>query len=151
VLHQYPQQQGVPVNQIPNPTPQNFNTSPEVDASRIPVSDADLILNLHSPYNSQSPQLPNGIPHLTGSTQPFVDQSSNHVGPQQAQQQQHQHQQHQFQRMQDQSTMAYGTMMIESTDIDMSVLGDDMMWLEYLPSENSNFYDHGGPSNHSEV
>lgn len=32
--------------------------------------------------------------------------------------------------------------MIESQDIDVSALGDDMMpWLEYLPHEMLNYYD----------
>jgi hypothetical protein len=31
--------------------------------------------------------------------------------------------------------MPYSGMMIESQDIDMSMLADDMMWLEYLPQD----------------
>jgi hypothetical protein len=46
-------------------------------------------------------------------------------------------------------TMPYGNMMIESQDIDMSLLGgDDMMWLQYLPSDvmSSNFGPGGSTS-----
>jgi hypothetical protein len=31
--------------------------------------------------------------------------------------------------------MPYSGMMIETQDIDMSMLTDDMMWLEYLPQD----------------
>jgi hypothetical protein len=93
------------------------------------------LLNLTSPYNQNSPQVPDtALPptpqsHLNNNPNPgFVDH-------------------HEYQRMQEQGNMHYGNMMIESQDIDMSVLGDDMMWLEYLPSEPMNFYG-SGQGNH---
>jgi hypothetical protein len=121
----FPRQQSGPLTNMANPPP-NF-ASPQVDASRI--QDADLLLNLtHSPYNQSSPQLPNGrMPHISNQNSGFVDQSVSQ-------------QQTEYQRMQEQGGVPYANMMIESQDIDMSVLGDDMMWLEYLPSEPLNFY-----------
>lgn len=62
---------------------------------------------------------------------------------------QQQQQQQEYQRMQEQSGMQnYNNMIIESQDLDMStVLGDDLKWLEYLPSEPLGGYygagDHG--------
>jgi hypothetical protein len=131
----FPRQLPHPLSTISNPSP-NYNDPqqpPQVDASRI--QDADLLLNLTSPYNQNSPQVPNtALPqppqsHLNNNPNPgFVDH-------------------HEYQRMQEQGNMHYGDMMIESQDIDMSVLGDDMMWLEYLPSEPMNFYG-SGQGNH---
>jgi hypothetical protein len=40
--------------------------------------------------------------------------------------------------------MPYSGMMIESQDIDMSMLADDMMWLEYLPQDFKRGF--GGPN-----
>ncbi|KAJ9638273.1 hypothetical protein H2199_006960 [Coniosporium tulheliwenetii] len=100
------------------------------------VSDADLLLNLHSPYPANSPHLPpNGsalqAPHQqqTSAVQNFLSQGNLDGLPP---------------RGQSQAMMPFGDMMIESQDIDVSALGVDMMpWLEYLPHEMLGFYDAG--------
>lgn len=159
-----------PGTELPSPPtnfPPNFNAAPQpVDPSRI--QDADLLLSLtHSPYNQSSPQqLPNpGIPpppnHLTNpqQSQQQHQQNPNSMYLEHSQQQQNilnqatlsqqQQQQQEYQRMQEQSGMQnYNNMIIESQDLDMStVLGDDLKWLEYLPSEPLGGYygagDHG--------
>lgn len=100
------------------------------------VSDADLLLNLHSPYPANSPHLP-----PNGSTlQPSHQQQTSGA-------------QHLFSQVsldglpprgQSQAVMPFGDMMIESQDIDVSALGVDMMpWLEYLPHEMLGFYETG--------
>lgn len=139
----FPRQSSGPPTNLPNPPPPlNFN-APSLDPSRI--QDAEMLLNLtHSPYDQSSPQqLPNpGIPppsHLSNQQpNPTYMEQSHAVMSQQQQQQQ------EYQRMQEQGGMQYNNMMIESQDIDMSVLGDNMMWLEYLPSEPLNGFYGGG-------
>lgn len=126
------------------PPPTNFHSLPTADPSL--VSDADLLLNLHSPFSNSSPgRMPTGTsPYSTSyrsstisSTQTpshdFSSGSSNqfpslNVGP----------------GADGSSQVPFGDMMIESQDIDMSALGDDMMpWLEYLPHDMLNLYDPG--------
>lgn len=112
------------------------------------VSDADLLLNLHSPFSAASsprggggggpppppsgatPQSPTGAPYhpsshalnaaaagMSGGAPP--QQQPPHVGP-----------------------ISFGDMMIESQDIDMSALGDNMVtWLEWLPHDMVPFFD----------
>lgn len=102
----------------------SYQTSPtvptNVDARRI--SEADLLLNLHSPYPAPSPQMTNNLATATA-TSPNLDFVQNNTlnDP--------------FAQFQPSTTMPYSGMMIESQDIDMSMLADDMMWLEYLPQD----------------
>ncbi|KAE9972642.1 hypothetical protein BLS_003939 [Venturia inaequalis] len=132
----------------PTNLPPNFNTTPQpVDSSRI--QDADLLLSLtHSPFNQSSPQqLPNsGNPpppdHLNVTQQHqqhqsvYLEHAHQHQNIlNQATLSQQQQQRQEYQRMQDQGGMNYNNMLIESQDMDLSALGDHMMWLEYIPSE----------------
>jgi hypothetical protein len=128
-----PDQQSVPLATVANSTP-HFNP-PQIESSRI--QDADLLLNLtNSPHNRSSPQLSNsGMPNISDPNLGFVDQSMPH-------------QRTGYHRRQEQSGMPYFNMMIESQNIDMSVLGDDVMWLEYLPSEPFSFYGTDGGGTH---
>lgn len=164
ILPPFPRQGTAPPNPPIN-LPPIFNTTPQpVDSSRI--QDADLLLNLtHSPYSQSSPQqLPNpGLPpppsHLTNPQQQhqsvYLEHAQQQQQQQKQQQQQHkilyqatlsqqQQQQQEYQRMQEQGGMNYNNMMIESQDMDLSALGDDMMWLEYLPSEPLGGFYNGG-------
>ncbi len=107
-------------------TPQNVPAN--VDATRI--SEADLLLNLHSPYPAPIPRIPS---HPTASgTVPNTEfiQNSPLNNP--------------FGQFQGPAVMPYSGMMIESQDIDMSMLADDMMWLEYLPQDFKRGF--GGPN-----
>jgi len=101
------------------------------------ISDADLLLNLHSRYQT-SPQVSTSHTELTNpSQQPFSDQQSAFIGQRQ--------QQYQDFHEDDALAMPYGNMMIENQDIDMSaVMRDDMMWLEYLPHDLMGVFDPGG-------
>ncbi|OJD30824.1 c6 transcription factor [Diplodia corticola] len=109
------------------------------------VSDADLLLNLHSPYSTTSspaggrPPPPGGgggggggggatapssAVNQQSPTGPYPSQMTAppgqpHVGP-----------------------IPFADMMVESQDIDMSALGDNMMsWLEWVPHEYISFFD----------
>jgi hypothetical protein len=111
------------------PATQNFDSSS--------ISDADLLLNLHTPYNTSS-QLNSHENAATASPQIISD---NAFSPLAGQQQQHDiHDNDIF-------AMPYGNMMIESQDIDMSaVMSDDLMWLEYLPHDLMDVFHPGGAS-----
>lgn len=124
------------------PPPSTFHTVPAADP--VLVSEADLLLNLHSPFSaSSSPgRIPTGAsPYApshrssTLNTQTTQQDFSTGPGPQFPQ----------FNASPSGDSSAqvpFGDMMIESQDIDMSALGDDMMpWLEYLPHEMLNYYD----------
>ncbi|KAF2469801.1 uncharacterized protein BDR25DRAFT_39726 [Lindgomyces ingoldianus] len=140
----------MPSSQQFNPTsmPPPSNTFHNVHTpDPVLVSDADLLLNLHSPFSAGSPntsRLPN-IPFTThrGSTSVPTNQPPN--------------------ANQDFSPGAFGQyptpsdgtnsgvnfigdMMIESQEIDMSALASEMMpWdLEYMPHDILPFYDNGG-------
>lgn len=88
------------------------------------VSDADLLLNLHSPFSTASPRpsTQNTTSYVRGPTQPAQanhDLSSSYAtypAP---------------------SDNTFGDMVIDTQDVDMSLLGADMMpWdLEYLPHD----------------
>ncbi|QDS77721.1 hypothetical protein FKW77_004261 [Venturia effusa] len=160
---------GAGLSNPPPNMPLNFSTAPvSVDPSR--MQDADLLLNLtHTPYNQATPeQLPDpGVPppppsRLTNPPQ-AQQQQQQQQEPEQHQpvclehsqqqdilsqatlSQQQQQQQQEYQRMQEQVGMNnYNHMMIESQDMDLSALGDDMTWLEYLPSEPLGGYYGGG-------
>ncbi|OMP82970.1 hypothetical protein BK809_0001161 [Diplodia seriata] len=96
------------------------------------VSDADLLLNLHSPYSTASSPAggrppPGGAANVSSSavnphspTGPYPSQmTGQNSGP-----------------------IPFGDMLVESQDIDMSALGDNMVtWLEWLPHELVPFYD----------
>ncbi|KAF2461999.1 fungal-specific transcription factor domain-containing protein [Lineolata rhizophorae] len=122
------------------------------------VSDADLLLNLHSPFPSCSPRLPNtpingggasysasssypqpfAIPEASSiSASPVAQSLGNNSGQAQLS---HSH-------FPDPAMFPFGDMLIESQDIDVSALGDDMMpWLEYLPHDMLSLLEQGGNS-----
>ena len=115
-----------------NYQPTSYQTSagvtPSVDARR--MSDADLLLNLHSPYPTAAPRRSNNI---TGTvTSPNIDYVQNTLNDP-------------FSQFQPATSLPYSGMMIESQDIDMSMLADDMMFLEYLPQEYMSAFG-GNPS-----
>lgn len=122
---------------MPPPPGHAFGTASAPDPAL--VSDADLLLNLHSPFSGASPatnhalQSPTSylraVPHQTQDTQstqntqiqgaPSTEFSPTYTAyPASA------------------NTM-FGDMVIDTQDVDMSVLGADMMpWdLEYLPHD----------------
>ena len=116
-----------PVFRLPSiQAPQNIPAN--IDATRI--SEADLLLNLHSPYPAPIPRIPNRL--TTSETAPSTDfiNNSSLNDP--------------LSQLQGPAVMPYSGMMIESQDIDMSMLADDMMWLEYLPQDFKRGF--GGPS-----
>ncbi|KAK4973293.1 hypothetical protein LTR28_011494 [Elasticomyces elasticus] len=106
---------------------------------RVPTSDADLLLGLASPFHHDSPHpagqqsyqrlpLPQS-PLPSSTTQVFEaghDTSSN-----------------QFPCFDD-TVAPFGNMMIESQDIDMHLLGLDMPWFEYLPTDSLHFFEGNG-------
>jgi hypothetical protein len=105
------------------------------------VSDADLLLNLHSPYsgNSNSPAAAIRTPHplqnptsYTRSTSQLQPTPQNEFSPT-------------FGTFNTPSDNTFGDMVIDTQDVDMSLLGADMMpWdLEYLPHEMLYFGDGG--------
>ncbi|KAF2815781.1 uncharacterized protein BDZ99DRAFT_514424 [Mytilinidion resinicola] len=116
------------------PPPSTYHNMPSADP--VLVSDADLLLNLHSPYSTASPGRitagvspfipPNRTPTLNPNQSPTQDFSPSS-------------QYNQFDiggSFDGSAQVPFGDMMIQSQDIDMSALGDDMMpWLEYLPHE----------------
>ncbi|KAF2183744.1 hypothetical protein K469DRAFT_582311 [Zopfia rhizophila CBS 207.26] len=125
------------------PPSATFHSVPTPDP--VLVSDADLLLNLHSPFSASSPNTnrlpstapfppPRGSTSVPNPTQPSTQTPSQEfaasgLGP--------------YPTPSD-GTSNFGDMMIESQDIDMSALGDDMMpWLEYLPHDMLGFYGDG--------
>jgi hypothetical protein len=129
---------------MPPPPGHAFGTASAPDPAL--VSDADLLLNLHSPFSGASPatnhalQSPTSylraVPNQTQNTQmqgaPSTDFSPTYTAyPASA-------------------DTLFGDMVIDTQDVDMSVLGADMMpWdLEYLPHDLLYFGDgaeNGGP------
>ncbi|KAK3065488.1 hypothetical protein LTS18_006199 [Coniosporium uncinatum] len=135
---------------LAHPEPNRSATTVPADPSLL--SDADLLLNLHSPYPPTSPHpvANGGTPNLPSySNSPMA--SFNHLpansmttnglpGPGNMTAHQQQQQSQAF----DNTAVPPGEMMmIESQDIDMSALvGEDMMpWLEYLPYDMFGMYD----------
>jgi hypothetical protein len=123
-----------PVN-MPPPPSAAFNTIPTPDP--VLVSDADLLLNLHSPFSTSSPNTTNSrLPnpsfaqsqHRPSNPPPNHNEFSPNAFPYPSP-----------------SDHVFGDMVIDSQDVDMSVLGADMMpWdLEYLPHDIM-FYGDGG-------
>lgn len=139
----YPHEQ--PAQQVPRPQaygsqmggmhPQAPPSSyPSVQQSNPNISDADLLLNLHSPFstNAQRPMgnvhqynMQRGPPHLR---QELSSPHSSNYGPMSAG---------------PNGPVTLGEMMIESQDIDVSALGDEM-WLEYLPHDMLGYMDQQG-------
>jgi hypothetical protein len=124
------------ISSMPPPAPQSsFPIDPAL------VSDADLLLNLHSPFSSiPSPRTQSAyVPPATSQTTTSAHQQlspgyppTNTINgsiPSGTN-----------------SAVPFGDMMIESQDIDMSALGDEMVpWLEYLPHDMLGFFDSPGP------
>jgi hypothetical protein len=123
-----------PASMPPPPANSQYGIVPAPDPAL--VSDADLLLNLHSPFGSASP---NQAP-LQGATS-FVRSAS------MSNNQPHQVQASEFSPTfgvyTTPSDNAFGDMVIDTQDVDMSVLGADMMpWdLEYLPHDMLYFGD----------
>jgi len=129
---------------MPPPPNQAYNGVTTPDPAL--VSDADLLLNLHSPFATSSPpatrlstQNPTSYTRTTPSTSNLHTQpqkTSNEFSPTMG-------------SMSTSSDNAFGDMFIDTQDVDMSVLGADMMpWdLEYLPHDMLYFNDGNfGPS-----
>jgi hypothetical protein len=126
--------EGMPsISQPQNYRQPSFQTAPvhsNVDARR--MSEADLLLNLHSPYPTPPPRMPTNLATATSPNIDFVQSNSlNDL----------------FSQFQTGAGggMPYSGMMIESQDIDMSMLADDMMWLEYLPQDFTSGFGGAGP------
>ncbi|PSN74262.1 hypothetical protein BS50DRAFT_627606 [Corynespora cassiicola Philippines] len=127
------------------PPPPNANFGNVHQQDPVLVSDADLLLNLHSPFSASSPttarpplsnqpsfsrssmSAPGGTP---GSNQQLPTQ--NEFSPS-------------FSTYPTPTDHVFGDMVIDTQDVDMSVLGADMMpWdLEYLPHDMLYFGDGG--------
>jgi hypothetical protein len=121
---------------MPPPPSAAFNTLLTPDP--VLVSDADLLLNLHSPFSTNSPNTTNSrLPN------PIFTQNSH--GPPSSTNQNHNEFSPNAFPYPSPSDHAFGDMVIDSQDVDMSVLGADMMpWdLEYLPHDIM-FYGDGG-------
>lgn len=123
---------------MPPPPTQGLNAVPTPDP--VLVSDADLLLNLHSPFSTSSPG---------GTTRPtplqptsFARGSAPSSNPAPTQQQPSDFSPG-FSTYPTPSDQPFGDMVIDSQDVDMSVLGTDMMpWdLEYLPHDMLYFGD----------
>jgi hypothetical protein len=118
----------------PPPPNQPFNTMPTPDP--VLVSDADLLLNLHSPYSGGSPTaartpLQNSTNYTRSTVQ--LPHTQNEFSPT-------------FGTFNTPSANTFGDMVIDTQDIDMSALGADMVpWdLEYLPHDMLYFGDGDG-------
>ncbi|KAF1844450.1 pathway-specific nitrogen regulator [Cucurbitaria berberidis CBS 394.84] len=120
---------------MPPPPNQVFGSVPSPDP--VLVSDADLLLNLHSPFSGASPSATRTpIPTTSYTRSTSIQQQpppppppppppiQNDLSPT-------------LGAYATASQTAYGDMVIDTQDVDMSVLGADMMpWdLEYLPHE----------------
>ncbi|KAF2028884.1 pathway-specific nitrogen regulator [Setomelanomma holmii] len=119
-------------NSMPPPPNQNFNTIPTPDP--VLVSDADLLLNLHSPFSTHSPATGRPMPNPTSFARaPSLSNNQharNDFSPTYA-------------TYPTPSDNTFGDMVIDTQDVDMSLLGADMMpWdLEYLPHDMLYFSD----------
>jgi hypothetical protein len=92
------------------------------------ISDADLLLNLHSPYNT-APHMSSNETTTAAPAQPGFKNMPNPLAVQEQLLNQDPQESDVF-------AMPYGNMMIENQDIDVSALmSDDMMWLEYFPRD----------------
>jgi hypothetical protein len=137
------------------PPPSSSQHFRYVSTDPVLVSDADLLLNFHSPFSAQSPSNTPSHPSVSDHSHPGLPYSfpsrngepAQHLHP-------HQHQPANFSppvfggSHYPAPEATFGDMVIDSQDIDMSVLGADMMpWdLEYLPHDFI-FYGEGGFAN----
>ncbi|KAF2845245.1 hypothetical protein T440DRAFT_502607 [Plenodomus tracheiphilus IPT5] len=123
---------------MPPPPPFNGASIPDP----VLVSDADLLLNLHSPFTAVSPTNARAALQNASSYSRLPSLINNHPT-----QPQHQHNEFSptFGTFSTPSDNAFGDMVIDTQDVDMSVLGADMMpWdLEYLPHDMLYFGDGG--------
>jgi hypothetical protein len=110
-----------PINAVPTPDP-------------VLVSDADLLLNLHSPFSASSPNNPRPPLQPTSFARTSTNPPSqpDFASPTYA-------------TYPTPSDHTFGDMVIDSREVDMSLLGADMMpWdLEYLPHDMLYFGDGG--------
>ncbi|KAH8728122.1 fungal-specific transcription factor domain-containing protein [Phaeosphaeriaceae sp. PMI808] len=122
---------------MPPPPNQPFNTITPPDP--VLVSDADLLLNLHSPFSSASPSTARTSLAIPTS---FARTSSISI-TQQAQPHQNSFPSPTLGSFPAPSDNTFGDMVIDTQDVDMSLLGADMMpWdLEYLPHDMLYFGD----------
>ncbi|KAF1829485.1 hypothetical protein BDW02DRAFT_611189 [Decorospora gaudefroyi] len=121
---------------MPPPPPNlGFNAMPTPDPAL--VSDADLLLNLHSPFSGGSPaavrtplQTPTSYTRSTSQHGHVQQTPQNGFSPT-------------FRSSTTPADKTFGDMVIDTQDVDMSLLGADMMpWdLEYLPHEMLYFGD----------
>lgn len=114
-------------------TNQAYSNMPNPDP--VMVSDADLLLNLHSPFSGNSPAavrtpIPTQQPFTRAPSQMQPPPPQNDFSPT-------------FTTFHAPSDHAFGDMVIDTQDVDMSLLGADMMpWdLEYLPHDMLSFGD----------
>ncbi|KAL1598759.1 hypothetical protein SLS60_007901 [Paraconiothyrium brasiliense] len=119
----------------PPPLAPNINTVSTSDP--VLVSDADLLLNLHSPYSASSPnssRLP--LQPTSFARGSMSVPTNNTLSPQQQQSSQSAFSSS-FATFPTSTDQTFGDMVIDSQEVDMSVLGADMMpWdLEYLPHD----------------
>ncbi|KAL5115491.1 hypothetical protein ACEQ8H_006632 [Pleosporales sp. CAS-2024a] len=107
------------------PPPTAFNNS-TLTPDAVLVSDADLLLNLHSPFTSTSPRAPavQSQTSFARASPQHAQPSPNEFSPT-------------FGTYATPSDNTFGDMVIDTQDVDMSLLGADMMpWdLEYLPHD----------------
>lgn len=117
-----------PASMPPPPANNSYGMAPTPDPAL--VSDADLLLNLHSPFNNASPSqgsLQNTTSYIRSASiqsNPPHQVPPNEFSPT-------------FGMYATPSDNTFGDMVIDTQDVDMSVLGADMMpWdLEYLPHD----------------
>jgi len=125
------------------PPPSNSTLHSPSPASHILVSDADLLLNLHTPYTTESPR------SSLHSTHPYAQTPSLPIP--------HNHNHNHtalsppFTTLHTPTETPFGDMVIDTQDVDMSVLGADMMpWdLEYFPHDMLCFGDTAGISSNN--
>ncbi|KAJ4991868.1 hypothetical protein SVAN01_02718 [Stagonosporopsis vannaccii] len=123
-----------PASMPPPPANSSYGIVPAPDPAL--VSDADLLLNLHSPFNNASPgqgPLPSTTSYVRSAS--IQDGQAHQVHPNEFSPT--------FGMYTTPSDNAFGNMVIDTQDVDMSVLGADMMpWdLEYLPHDMLYFGD----------
>ncbi|KAH7066996.1 pathway-specific nitrogen regulator [Paraphoma chrysanthemicola] len=118
---------------MPPPPSQNFNAVPTPDP--VLVSDADLLLNLHSPFSANPPAIANpSMPNPTSFARAHSIPNNQHVrndfSPT-------------YGAYPTPTDNTFGDMVIDTQDVDMSLLGAEMMpWdLEYLPHDMLYFGD----------
>jgi hypothetical protein len=127
----------------PPPSATNINAATASDP--VLVSDADLLLNLHSPYAASSPNSSrHPLQPASFARSSMSGPTNNNLSPQQ----QHASQMAfspNFATFPTPTDQTFGDMVIDSQEVDMSVLGADMMpWdLEYLPHDMLYFGDSG--------